>query len=205
MATIHGEARADVRHVGNGHALETIVCCTCGIVFAVPQHWRRMRLNHGDWFWCPNGHHQHYTEAKTAREKLQAANEMITVQDAMDTLSHELGPGMVADRGTNAWLIIDYRIRRGCMLSIAIARPRHRQLYSGATDVLPGKIVLRRILAREFPVILVEEPLTRQGVGLVITAARQVQTREAIIARWARWARDFEWQDRASRGRALNG
>lgn len=48
-------------------------CCSCGCLFAVPAgvH-RRWRDDSRIWFFCPNGHRQHYTEGEIQRlRKLQ--------------------------------------------------------------------------------------------------------------------------------------
>lgn len=45
-----------------------IECCNCGIPFGLTEdHQKRLRQTH-EWFYCPNGHHQHYP-GKTAEEK----------------------------------------------------------------------------------------------------------------------------------------
>lgn len=48
----------------------TITCCNtdCGISFAVPAWWYRGKLENHSWWYCPNGHHQHFP-AETALEK----------------------------------------------------------------------------------------------------------------------------------------
>lgn len=44
-------------------------CCNCGTLFAVTEQFQRECLdNHGKWFYCPNGHRQHYT-GKTDEQK----------------------------------------------------------------------------------------------------------------------------------------
>jgi len=44
-------------------------CCHCGIMFAIPQALeQRARKDQAIWFYCPNGHHQHYS-GKTAEQK----------------------------------------------------------------------------------------------------------------------------------------
>lgn len=52
--------------------LETEECCSCGVVFAMPDYMMRAKRNDGSWFYCPNGHQQHYTksEIQRLREKL---------------------------------------------------------------------------------------------------------------------------------------
>ena len=46
-----------------GVALVTEECCAkgCGITFAMTADLRRRRLADHGWFYCPNGHQQHYT------------------------------------------------------------------------------------------------------------------------------------------------
>ena len=52
--------------------LKTITCCHqgCGIVFAVPGHWMKKRIEDHTWWYCPNGHTQHYS-GKSETEKLR--------------------------------------------------------------------------------------------------------------------------------------
>lgn len=46
-------------------------CCTCGVVFAFPRRlYEHLREDPSKWFYCPNGHQQHYTgETKAERER----------------------------------------------------------------------------------------------------------------------------------------
>lgn len=65
--------------------LETIVCCYegCGLLFAVPATWRANRRADHTWWYCPNGHQQHYggetKEEKRIRE-LEAQNRELALQ-----------------------------------------------------------------------------------------------------------------------------
>lgn len=45
-------------------------CCSCGIPFLIPGYHRKRLLNTQEYFYCPNGHPQHYT-GKTEAQKLQ--------------------------------------------------------------------------------------------------------------------------------------
>lgn len=45
-------------------------CCTCGIEFAYPTDWEHQRRKDHAWFYCPNGHTQHFT-AKSDAELLK--------------------------------------------------------------------------------------------------------------------------------------
>lgn len=47
-----------------------IECCNCGSVFAMTQQMQLKRREDGKYFFCPNGHQQHYV-GETALQKLQ--------------------------------------------------------------------------------------------------------------------------------------
>ena len=51
----------------------TITCCHkgCGITFAVPEWWKTKRREDKTWWYCPNGHSQHFP-GKSETEKLRA-------------------------------------------------------------------------------------------------------------------------------------
>lgn len=54
--------------------LKAEACCKCGIVFGMSAETMQRRRNDHDWFYCPNGHAQHYTgksEAEKLREELE--------------------------------------------------------------------------------------------------------------------------------------
>ena len=55
--------------------LQIASCCSCGVIFALTADLdKRRREDHG-YFYCPNGHSQHYagkTEAQKLREQLEA-------------------------------------------------------------------------------------------------------------------------------------
>lgn len=55
--------------------LSRITCCSCGMVFAVDSGWGSQRRNDHAWFYCPNGHSQHFT-AKSAEERVRAELEI---------------------------------------------------------------------------------------------------------------------------------
>lgn len=50
----------------------TITCChdRCGITFAVERSWYNYRHDDHRWFYCPNGHRQHYPQ-KSDQEKAE--------------------------------------------------------------------------------------------------------------------------------------
>lgn len=45
-----------------------ITCCSCGVEFCMPTHLYEQRVKDHGWFYCPNGHQQHFT-GKTEEEK----------------------------------------------------------------------------------------------------------------------------------------
>lgn len=58
---------------------ETIICCSeCGIRYAVPEPWRKSRIEDKATFYCPNGHTQKYGydwEADRLRRELDRAKQ----------------------------------------------------------------------------------------------------------------------------------
>ena len=52
-------------------SFEAINCCSCGVPFAAPSFFFEKRRDTHEYFYCPNGHSQHFT-AKTEAEKLKA-------------------------------------------------------------------------------------------------------------------------------------
>lgn len=72
--------------------LETVTCCNCGIVFAMPQFFRKQKIDLGGNFYCPSGHSQHFTKPTVtrlqeeidakARELRQAKCDLLNVQNA---------------------------------------------------------------------------------------------------------------------------
>jgi DNA-binding transcriptional regulator YiaG len=57
-----------------------VTCYKCSVPFGMTQELQEKRRSDGKSFWCPNGHEQHYTGGKTAkqlREELEKKNEEI--------------------------------------------------------------------------------------------------------------------------------
>ena len=50
--------------------LVTEVCCNCHVLFAITEGMQQKLRNTHDWFYCPNGHSQHYT-GKSEKDKLR--------------------------------------------------------------------------------------------------------------------------------------
>lgn len=50
-------------------------CCNCGVAFGMPEALDEKRQDDGEWFWCPNGHRQHYSKPRiqVLKDKLAAS------------------------------------------------------------------------------------------------------------------------------------
>ena len=46
-------------------------CCRCGVAFGIPKDLHKEQLDDGSWFYCPNGHRQHYSESTEQKLKQQ--------------------------------------------------------------------------------------------------------------------------------------
>ena len=44
-------------------------CCNCGMLFAMSSDFQRRRRDSGEFFYCPSGHSQHYTESTVDKLK----------------------------------------------------------------------------------------------------------------------------------------
>lgn len=54
----------------------TVICCNCGVPFGMqPGYIEHLRESHA-WFYCPNGHRQHYA-AETEAEKLRRQRDQL--------------------------------------------------------------------------------------------------------------------------------
>lgn len=74
-----------VMSVQVAHELSLITqdCCNCGVVFAMPESlYKRARESDQVWFFCPNGHQQHFTrtEIQRLRDKLDEQTREATRQ-----------------------------------------------------------------------------------------------------------------------------
>jgi len=60
-------------------------CCKCGMAFAMTADFRQRALDDRSiWWYCPRGHHQHYTgktDAQKARERAERLERHVANQD----------------------------------------------------------------------------------------------------------------------------
>lgn len=97
--------------------LELITCCntTCGIQFAAPEHWVTQRRRDHSWWYCPNGHNQHFPDESdvTKAQRLQRESEL----KAQAQINEERHLRVVAenerDKAVRAKRKIEKRIRAG--------------------------------------------------------------------------------------------
>jgi hypothetical protein len=48
--------------------IETEECCNCGVTFGMPSSLlKTFREDSNKWFYCPNGHRQHFSETESVR------------------------------------------------------------------------------------------------------------------------------------------
>ncbi len=75
-------------------------CCNCGIAFGIEAEWQKKLLNNGDWFCCPGGHRQRYTETTVERLERQLVQKqrdrdwyqgrLIDTKEELKTTNHRL-------------------------------------------------------------------------------------------------------------------
>ena len=56
-------------------------CCECGIIWAAPAHFIKERRNDHKWFYCPNGHRQHYPQ-ESEEERLRRERDRLRQEQA---------------------------------------------------------------------------------------------------------------------------
>lgn len=91
-------------------AVET--CCNCGMEFHVPAHWQAERRALGDWFFCPNGHRQHYTETEAVKLKRELAITQRQRDEAFARASQEHQAARAIERRRVAQVAATTRLRR---------------------------------------------------------------------------------------------
>jgi septal ring factor EnvC (AmiA/AmiB activator) len=82
-------------------SMVTAVCCQCGIPFGMPSDFKEVcQQDSNKWFYCPNGHSQHYSE--TTEQKLrkqldlergklaQKVTESIQLENQLDKVNKKL-------------------------------------------------------------------------------------------------------------------
>ncbi len=73
-------------HTGT-YVVET--CCRCGIDFGVPKDFSdAAQKDSNKWFYCPNGHRQHYTTSKAVRLQRQLDSALSRERDLGYRLEH---------------------------------------------------------------------------------------------------------------------
>lgn len=92
--------------------LVTEVCCSCAVPFAMPASLQRNARQDKDiWFWCPNGHQQHYTESEADKLRGQLERSQRKARLAEDTARRQRERAESAERSRAAYKAVATRQR----------------------------------------------------------------------------------------------
>jgi len=64
-------------------------CCNCGVAFGLDTEHRKQLVGNHEWFYCPNGHRQHYTGESDADRAARLSRDLATARDREATLRAE--------------------------------------------------------------------------------------------------------------------
>lgn len=67
-----------------GRTLTVTECCSCGVEFAVPAHFLKVRQDKGGTFYCPNGHSLSYTKTRVQELEDQLSKSRARAQHLAD-------------------------------------------------------------------------------------------------------------------------
>lgn len=88
--------------------LITETCCNCGVLFAMTDEFQRQKIKDkgtsSAWFYCPNGHSQHYTGKSDAQLRKEAEQRAATAQEEARIARIEADQARAAQRRTEAKL-----------------------------------------------------------------------------------------------------
>lgn len=84
--------------------LATEVCCACAVPFAMPDSLQReARKDPDQWFWCPNGHKQHYAESEADKLRRQLEASRLRADRAETTARRQRERAQAAERSATAY------------------------------------------------------------------------------------------------------
>ena len=86
------------------HTLETEVCCSCAVLFAMPAEMQRRLMNDHGWFYCPNGHSQHYTGKSDAEKLREAERRLASREDDLRVARNRLDSEQASHSATRGHL-----------------------------------------------------------------------------------------------------
>jgi hypothetical protein len=88
------------------------VCCCCGVPFAIPRPlYNELRADSDRWFWCVNGHRQHYTESEADRLKRKLSAAQRRADSAESAARLQRGRAERAERSASAYKGVATRVR----------------------------------------------------------------------------------------------
>jgi hypothetical protein len=66
----------------------TVECCSCGVVFGMPSDLNERFMNDpSKYFYCPNGHNQHYSKSKEQRLREEAERKLQQKENELANLA----------------------------------------------------------------------------------------------------------------------
>lgn len=100
--------------------LDALDCCQCHLTFAVDRAWVAARRRDHTWWYCPNGHQQHWAQEsdlekaqREARDAQEAfARERVRHRAALDQATAAREHAKAAERSASAWKGHATRARR---------------------------------------------------------------------------------------------
>jgi hypothetical protein len=106
--------------------LEPETCCSCGCAYGMPADLRAARLRDGEWFYCPNGHKQHYvkTEVDRLREELAQAQRRQVLAETRATAAYD--QAQAAERSARAYRGVATRVKNRAAAGVCPVVPCRR-------------------------------------------------------------------------------
>lgn len=75
------------------------ICCSCGVAFGIPSDLRNeFKADENKWFYCPNGHRQHYSESEATRLQRELRQAQAAKERAERDLTNQMKLRAEADR-----------------------------------------------------------------------------------------------------------
>ena len=109
--------------------LVTEVCCNCGVVFAWPQDlYHRAKGDPGVWFYCPNGHRQHYTKDEVAELRHELTRARSSLDQARADASYQASRAQLHKRQAAAYKGQLTRARKRLGAGVCPVVDCHRQV-----------------------------------------------------------------------------
>lgn len=106
--------------------LEPETCCACGVAFGMPTDLMAARKRDGGWFYCPNGHQQHYAKTEADRLREQLAREQAQRKAAETRASAAYDQAEAAERSARAYRGVATRVKNRAAAGVCPVVPCRR-------------------------------------------------------------------------------